>query len=219
MSCSTTNNSSRQDQWLARNYPDRATHLEALPASQHTASDFYRDNIIAGQVQLGMTLDEVLIAADTAPYGPKPYKGKFWCDQQPVPRCEPGCQACDGLIFLDDQVIWFNGESHSPTVVQLDRSRRQSVFATAPPASFKIAHALYHNEIIQGMSLPQVTRVLGTLPETAAYFCDNLPAQSPFTCQPPCTICRIEIRENGVPAQTIFLKQALGEYRVVRIEK
>lgn len=219
ISCSTTNEYSRQDQWLARNYPDRAAHLDGLPASQHTPSDVYRDNIVAGQVQLGMTLDEVLIAADTAPYGPKPYKGKFWCDQQPVSRCDPGCQACDGVIFLDDQVVWFNGEPHAPTVVHMDQSRRQSIFASSPPANFQIAQALYHNEIVQGMSLSQVNRVLGALPAVATYYCDSLPAHPPSTCQSACTTCKIEISENGIPAQTIFLKQDMEEYRVVRVEK
>ncbi|MCG6968856.1 MAG: hypothetical protein PVF34_13420 [Gammaproteobacteria bacterium] len=215
---------SRQNQWLARNYPDRAAHFDRLPADHASSpasvhNNNFRDDIIAGQVRLGMTVDEVLIAADTTPYGPKPYKGKFWCNNQAVSHCDANCQACEGLIFLQDQVVWFSGNFQAPTVVHLDHSRQQSIFTATPPVKIRIAEALYRNEIIQGMSMHQVNRILVEQSVSAHYYCDSTPLQFPMYCQTDCTVCKIEISDNGSPGQTVFLKQDLGEYRVVRVEK
>lgn len=126
-------NYSLQNQWLANNYPDRAAHLDQTTATQ----PYFRDAVIAGQIQLGMTVDEVLIATDTMPFGPKRYKGKFWCNNKVVRHCDVNCELCDGIIFLKDRIVWFNGQFQHPTVVYIDYPLHQeSIFLTAPEEKF-----------------------------------------------------------------------------------
>ncbi|WP_455211222.1 hypothetical protein [Kaarinaea lacus] len=211
-------NYSQQNQWLASNYPDRASHLNQISSAQ----PYFRDDVIAGQVQLGMTVDEVLIATDTTPFGPKRYKGKFWCDNKTVDRCDANCQRCDGMIFFQNQLIWFRGHDQPPTVVDMDQpTHHKSIFASAPSKKFQIAEALYRNEIIPGMSFSDVNRVLSSIPSKARYFCDNNQAQALATCDASCAICKIKIPAQNANAfsQVIFLEPYLGEHRVIRIEQ
>jgi hypothetical protein len=210
-------NYSQQNQWLATNYPDRASHLNQIA----TAQPYFRDDVIAGQIQLGMTIDEVLIASDTTPFGPKRYKGKFWCENVSVDRCDNTCQNCEGMIFLNDRLVWFSGHFQPPTVVDVDDQLRQnSIFTSPPSAKFQIAEALYRNEIIIGMSLTDVGRVLNSLTHEATFSCDNTQTHIPSTCDPACNLCKIEIspKSPDSSAIVIFLQPVLGEYRIFRIE-
>jgi hypothetical protein len=211
-------NYSLQNQWLASNYPNRAAHLEQIS----TAQPYFRDDVIAGQIQLGMTVDEVLIATDTAPYGPRRYKAKFWCNKKIVQRCDPHCERCEGVIFLKDQLVWFNGHQQPPIVVDMaHQSRRESIFTSAPSEKFRIAEALYRNEIVKGMSFTDVTNVLASVTSEVTYFCDNIRAQSPSICDASCAICKIKIHphKSNAHAKVIFLQPSLGEHRVTRIEQ
>lgn len=210
---------SLQNQWLASNYPDRASHLNHIDTSQ----PYFREDVIAGHIQLGMTIDEVLIATDTTPYGPKRYKGKFWCNNQTVDHCDVSCQSCEGMIILKDQLVWFSGHFQPPTVVDMDQQpRHESIFNSSLSQKFQIAEALYRNEIIQGMSFSDVNRVLGSVTSETSYFCDNghTQAQVTHTCDASCNICKIEIHPQSPATITkvIFLEPYLGEHRVIRIE-
>ena len=210
-----------QNQWLANNYPDRASHLNKIS----TAQPYFRDDVISEHIELGMTVDEVLIASDTTPYGPKRYKGKFWCDNHTVDRCDSTCQNCEGMIILNDQLVWFSGQNKLPTAMNIDqRSRQDSIFTTTPSQQFQIAEALYRNEIIQGMSFTDVSRVITSYPSKPHVFCDNDSAQlSPLSpsCDASCKTCRVEIPSQSPNASTkvIFLEPYLGQHRVTRIEQ
>lgn len=128
-----------RNQWLASNYPNRAAHLDKLPSAQ----PFFRDAVIAGQIQVGMTVEEVLIATNTAPYGPKRYQGNFWCNDQVVTRCAADCRLCQGVIFIKDQLLWFSGEYQPPTVTTVDNAaQRESIFQSTHSASddFRVIH-------------------------------------------------------------------------------
>jgi len=217
LGCSAENDFSRQNRWLEANYPDRADHLQRLPDTQALV----RDAVLAGQVELGMRLDEVLIASDTTPYGPKAYKGKFWCNGQVVPRCDADCSRCDGIVLLADKVARFSGASQPPTVSELNNAATaDSIFTPTPSMQLRIAEALYRDEIITGMSLRDVSLVLGSLSSQVSYYCDNTPAGSVAHCSTACNNCRIELGNSANPTlvKTIFFEQALGEQRVSRVD-
>ncbi|KPJ93851.1 MAG: hypothetical protein AMJ53_06400 [Gammaproteobacteria bacterium SG8_11] len=210
-------NYSLQNQWLANNYPDRLFHLNQID----TAQPYFREDVIAGQIQLGMTIDEVLIATDTTPFGPKRYRGKFWCDKQPVGRCENDCQNCEGILFLGNDLAWFSGHTQPPTVVNIaSETSNDSIFATAPTDQSLIAEALYRDQIINGMSLYQVDLVLATTAAHAAYFCDESESPTTSNCTASCHFCKIVIypRTPGDLTKAIFLQTVAGEQRVIRIE-
>ncbi|KPJ90319.1 MAG: hypothetical protein AMJ53_13910 [Gammaproteobacteria bacterium SG8_11] len=207
-----------QNQWLDSNYPDRASHLNKIS----TAQPYFRDDVIAGHIQLGMTVDEVLIATDTTPYGPKRYIGKFWCNNQTVDRCATTCRSCEGMLILKDQLVWFSGHSQPPTVINIEqRSRQESIFSSAPSQQFQIAQALYRNEIIQGMSFTDVSRVINSYTTKPQVFCDNDSAHISPTCDTSCKICRIEIlsQSSNTVTKVIVLEPYLGQHRVTRIEQ
>jgi len=184
--------------------------------------DYIRDDVIAGHIQLGMTVDEVLIATDTTPYGPKRYIGKFWCNNQTVDRCATTCRSCEGMLILKDQLVWFSGHSQPPTVINIEqRSRQESIFSSAPSQQFQIAQALYRNEIIQGMSFTDVSRVINSYTTKPQVFCDNDSAHISPTCDTSCKICRIEIlsQSSNTVTKVIVLEPYLGQHRVTRIEQ
>jgi len=213
-------NHSQQNQWLKHNYPNRAAYFDQLP----TKHAYFRDDVLAGQIQLGMTIEEVLIATGTEPYGPKSFKGKFWCGNLETPRCSVDCAACDGLVFLGNQLLFFSGRSQPPTVTDIDeQSRPASIFNSASHSlRYKIAEALYKNEIVKGMSLDQVHHVISTEKTEPRYYCNNHPLQSPTICSLSCKTCRIETDPARTPRQTgriIYLESRGGELRVVGINQ
>jgi hypothetical protein len=216
-------NYSLKNQWLANNYPDRTAHLNQIS----TVQLYFRDDVIAGQIQLGMTVDEVLIATDTAPFGPKHYKGKFWCNDKIVQRCDAQCVRCEGMVFLKDQLVWFYGHYQPPghyqvpTVVEIAPQAGQvSIFNTAPPEMFRIADALYRDEIVIGMSFSDVIRILRSVPSEAMYYCDNEQAKIASICDTSCAVCKIEIPpdESHAIANSILLQPYLGDLKVTHIK-
>lgn len=127
--CSNTDTIEAQNRWLERNYPDRAAQFDKLPNAQ----TFFKEDVLAGNIQFGMYVDEVLIASSTAPYGPKRYQGKFWCDNDPVNRCDNNCNRCDGIVLLKNRLIFFRGISQTPVVIDIydnyDDNSEQSLFS------------------------------------------------------------------------------------------
>ena len=138
-----------------------------------------------------------------------------------MPRCGADCSHCEGIVLLADKVVRFSGVSQPPTVSEWNSATvGDSVFTPVPSAQFRIAEALYHDEIVTGMSLRDVNLVLGTLSSQASYYCDNTPAGSVTRCNTTCNNCRIEVGDsaNSILVKTIFFEQALGEQRVSRVE-
>lgn len=221
-------NLSRQDQnlsskrapqnlWLERNYPSRAAYFDNLPTKQ----SYFREDVLAGLIQLGMRVDEVLIATGTEPYGPKSYKGKFWCDNHAVAQCNTACNHCDGILFVAGRLVVFSGNSQLPTAINIDDySASGSIFTNSTHSTkHRIAEALYRNEVTAGMSLAQVRRVLIESNTATTYYCNNYPLPAKAACTPSCSTCTIETRHAQGPSEfpkTIYLEIRDGELQVTR---
>jgi hypothetical protein len=179
-----------QTQWLKRNFPDHEAYFDALPA----ARAFFRNDVLAGRVKRGMSVDEALITLGIQPYGPKSYKGKFWCDNQRVTHCNSKCNTCNAILIADNRVIFFSGNHQAPTVKDIDEnSGSNSIFQTRSHTQrHRLAEALYRNKIVIGMSLHDMRRILGAA---------NAAAQSRYSCDnhlfpPHCLPLELQILQN-----------------------
>lgn len=135
--CSSMDTIEAQNRWLQRNYPDRATQFNKLPNAQA----FFKEDVLAGNIQFGMNVEEVLIASSTYPYGPRRYQGKFWCDKKAVDRCQSDCHICEGMLFLKNQLIFFSGISNPPVVTDIYNNHSNPALFSAP---LSLKHQIRH---------------------------------------------------------------------------
>lgn len=206
-----------KNQWLQRNLPDREQHIKIL---KNTNSE-YTQYILQGEIVRGMSLEETLISSNTSPYGPKLYKGRFWCDNKPVSRCASHCATCEGFILTNKEVVYFSGIKKAPEVIRTHARHTNSSMFANNSKQYIIAQALYNNEIVMGMSLAQANRVLQTLNSINSYYCNDRSITSANQCQSSCVTCKIRVsppHETHSPANTIFLEDNYGLLTVTRIE-
>lgn len=215
--CASPDDYHAQNRWLQQNFPDRAQQLD----NTNNSHNYFREDVLAGHVQLGMYIDEVLIATDTAPYGPKRFKGRFWCDNQLVNRCNKNCDRCDGIVFSKKDLLVFSGRHQEPVVVDIQSISDNSSIFHIKSAKFTIAEALYNNRIVTGMSANEVERVLHNTDKQVTYICDNNHIIDKQSCRKYCTLCKILTTHdlnNSRMVKTIYLGGDTAAKTVTKIE-
>ncbi len=146
--CATDNTYAQQQTWLEQNYPDRLRSVKQLSYP----SDQFQQQIIAGEIVSGMYIDQVLIATDSLPYGPRPVTKIFWCGEQAVAECDRSCGICNGIILTQKLAILLSGQGPFMQIIEYRPRGTKEIATLYQSISFSPAKDAF--------------RVLGTQQET-----------------------------------------------------
>jgi len=190
----------QKDKFLEQNFSAAPPVKRETPALK---TDYYNE-IVAGEVVVGMNLLEAMIATKTFPHGPNRYNTVYWCNGQIVDRCNETCQQCAATLLTPKYSHYLQGKGDNLIVVKsLERHMEDDVysFKTKP---YPVVNALFLNRIVTGMSIDDFNRI-EQLPQTKIqYYCKN---QRVFqSCLLDCSDCTVKLiapRGNNYHVQTI----------------
>ena len=193
----------QQDEYLQRNYPDKKPASEEKPALK---TDYYQE-IMAGEVVVGMSLQEAMIATKTYPHGPNRFNTVFWCNEQKVDTCDAICSKCAGTLVTPTQLYFLEGKQDKLSVVKSIPRRVDDTVAKLQRKPFKVVNALFLNQAVPGMTIKDFQR-LEQLPDAKTqFYCKS---QRVFqSCLLDCGECTVKIitpRNNQYHIQTVRFK-------------
>lgn len=211
-----------KDKWLEQSFtaatPAQASKKQSdlirLPDSPR-----FRNAILSGQVQRGMSLDETQATLRAKPYGTRDRSTVYWCEQQPVSECTSQCVKCEAYVFGDHHVVMLEGFGRQVTVTDFYPQGFANFRATVDPSARRFAQSLYERKIVPGMSAGLVQMLVNLQGYTAEYFCDAAAQGSSESCLGRCNECRVEItpRSDAEKQLIIRLETHAGQQSVSEI--
>jgi len=189
--CSATNTTyeekQKQDEYLKRNYPDKKSESREQPA----ISTSYYQEIMDGQVVVGMNLTEALLASKTYPHGANRFNTLFWCNERLISACDASCKQCSGILLTAKQMHLLEGKQDALSVVKSIPRHRDDTIATLQHKPFQVINALFLNEVVPGMTVTDFQRVAQLPDSRTEFYCKS---QRVFqSCLFDCGECTIKI--------------------------
>lgn len=218
--CNTTNSvyeeKLQKDKFLEKNFSAKEPVAREKPALK----THYYDEIVAGEVVVGMNLLEAMVATKTFPHGPNRYNTVYWCDGQAVDLCNETCQQCAATLLTPKYTHYMQGKGDKLIVVKsLKRHIEDDVYSlkTKP---YPVVNALFLNHVVTGMSIKDFNRI-EQLPDTKIqYYCKD---QRVFTsCLLNCSDCTLKLiapRGNNYHVQTVRFRGHKDFATVVNVKE
>ena len=211
----------KKDDWLKKSYT--ATPANAKPSQLVNLPDSprFRDSIIQGKIQNGMTLLEALATIRARPYGTLDQKSAFWCDGAQVPQCSNRCNNCEAMLFGQNQIVMLKGFANQPNVTDFYPKRFSDFRAGVDPSAFHFAQQIYQREIVPGMSAGIVQMLINLDGYQADYFCDGLATPTVESCLGRCNRCSVRLTPRSFSAgkSTVHLETLGTQQSVTRIDR
>lgn len=141
--CATPNDYAAKQKWVEINFPDRAKFLQNLPGD-HT---HFQQQVIAGLIDRGMSYEEVLIATDTSPFGPKKNNTLYWCNDLLANQCDNKCVVCASVLILKKSVVLLKGMQNQLAVVTISKKQKNDTIARYQLENYSDAEILFNNRL------------------------------------------------------------------------
>ncbi|HEY5604142.1 MAG TPA: hypothetical protein VIM41_13630 [Gammaproteobacteria bacterium] len=202
--CNTTNpvheEKLQQDEFLERNFRAEPPDEKEKPALK---TEFYNE-IQAGEVVVGMSLLEALVATRTYPHGPNRYNMVYWCAGQMVDSCNATCAQCSATLLTPRYTHYLQGKGDTLAVVKSLTRHAQDNIANLRAKPYPVVNALFLNRIVPGMGIEDFQRI-EQLPHTKTqYYCkDQRVFQSCLLSCSDCTLKLIAPRGERFHVQTV----------------
>jgi len=203
-----------QDSWLEKNFPDEKHEPPEQAALQ---TEFYND-VIEGNVVVGMNLLETMVATKTQPHGNNKYTPIFWCDGQPINACHNDCHMCAAVLITDKINYYLKGKGTNPRVVQQLPKQAEDTAQNFKSKSFSVINALFLNNIVAGMNVADFNRIRLLPTAKQQYYCNNRRIYD--SCLGNCGDCIIRIltpRGDKTHVQTVHFKGHMGFKSIVNV--
>lgn len=218
--CNTTNSvyeeKLQKDKFLEKNFSAEPSLPEERPAFK---TDYYNE-IIAGEVVVGMNLLEAKLATKTFPHGPNRYNTVYWCDSKVVDSCNENCQQCAATLLAPKYTHYLQGKGDKLIVVKsLPRHEADSVYSLKSKP-YPVVNGLFLNRIVTGMTIHDFNRIQ-QLPDTKIqYFCKE---QRVFkSCLLDCSDCTLKLiapRAGHYHVQTVRFRGHMDFATIVDVKE
>ena len=218
--CNTTNSlyeeKLKKDEYLKHSYPGKAPEARETPAIK---TEYYNE-VLAGEVVIGMNLVETKTATKTYPYGPNRYNTVYWCDKKTVERCNASCKHCTSVLLTDKHAHLLQGKGDNLFVVKSLPRQSQDTVATLKGKSFDVVNALFLNKIVPGMTVNDFKRIRQLPGSKTEYYCKN---QRVFqSCLLDCSDCTLKIispRNSQVHIRTVRFRGHMDYATIVDVNE
>jgi len=203
-----------EDRWLEKNYPDKPY---ASPEQAALPTEYYND-VIAGNVVVGMSLLETRVATKTDPHGSHKYPTFHWCDGLSVNACHDNCGICAAVLLTDKTQYYLKGKGNNPTVVQQRPRQQEDTAHYFASKSYSVINAIFLNKIVTGMDVTDFARIRLLPTAKQQYYCNNRRIYN--NCLGDCGDCIIKVltpRGDKVHVQTVHFKGHMDFKTIVNV--
>ena len=210
----------QKDAWLKKSYTAAPSSTKLSKLVNIPDSPRFREEILQGKVQRGMTLDESLASIRATPYGTLDQKSAFWCDATPVPQCHNRCTTCEALLFGENQIVMLKGFGHQLTVTDFYPKRFADFRAGVDSSALHFSQQIYQRRIVPGMSAGIVQMLINLDGYRADYFCDGQTTPRVESCLGSCNRCSVSLTPRSLSANktTVHLETLGTSQSVTRVD-